>query len=269
MKAELEKVIYNTKTYVAFIGVLMLPILFFLASETGFRMNMASSVVDTPEDDGWQLIINSMNLAMHFFAPLICAMIASDTIAGEASNGMLTLSLSKPISRRDYLFKKIIVQAVVVLALFTVFALVSLLAGLIMGYNKFYGVSESGLPSIKTNVPANEIWWRMLMFFFFGAVGGFVVILVTIAVSTYSNSVSTVTTITFVFYMLTEIGGGMIEGSDYQEYLLAPAIKKLIWSQLYQTIAWGSVLKSFIILLVYASTALTLAVNRFSRKDIT
>ena len=51
--------------------------------------------------------------------------------------------------------------------------------------------------------------------------------------------------------MITEILGGALDG-ELVEYLLSPAIKKMIWSLLFETVQWDEILDSFIVLSIYA-----------------
>jgi ABC-type transport system involved in multi-copper enzyme maturation permease subunit len=236
-----------------------------LISEAGFSAN--EILPDSPETDGWQLIVDSMNFAMHIFAPLIIAMMASDTLSSEAANGTLTLTLSKPIRRDVYLFKKIGSQAILTLIFFLIFALIAFLAGFIIGYDTFYGAKAYGPTSTSVIIPRSEIWWRMILFFFLAAFGSFIVALIGISISTFTNSGTSVTAITFIFYMITEILGGALN-SDFVKYLLSPAIKKMIWSLLFETVQWDAIRDSIAILSIYAISFLSIALLQFNRKDI-
>lgn len=267
--SEIDKVRYSRKAYIAFLGITLLPILFLFSSESGLRGGDASAATNTPASDGWQLIITSMNFALHIFAPLLCAMVASDTIAGERSNGMLSLSLTKPVTRNRYLMNKLLVQMLVVIATFIVFAASSFVLGEILGFKTFYGVkNETGLPSTDTIIPTNEIWWRMLAFYTFAILGTMVVVFFTIAFSTYSDSVATVTALTVILYMSSEIFGEMIRTSSYYKYLLSPAIKTVVWSLLSPTVDWSLIHECLLILLGYAIIALGITFHRFNNRDI-
>lgn len=265
MRTEFEKIFYNNKTYTGIIGLSILPFLLMLTSTAGFTNNEVR--INTPDTDGWQLIINSMNFAMHMFAPLIISMMAADTIASEAANGTLTLTLTKPVGRSTYLLKKILSQATLTSVIILVFALVAFLAGFILEYGTFYGVDNSGLTSTLVTIPNNEIWWRMIFFFSFAAFGSFVVALIAISISTFTNSGTTVTAVTFVIYMITEIMGGVLEAGSVK-YLLSPAIKRMIWSLLYDSVKWDVIRESFIVLSIYAIAFTLISLAQFNRKDI-
>ncbi len=265
MRSEFEKMYYNSKTYTGLIGLSFLPFLLMIVNRAGFD---AEQLLPTsPERDGWQLIVSSVNFAMHIFAPLIIAMMASDTISSEAMNGTLTLSLSKPIRRDVYLVKKIFSQTILTIVFFSVFAIVAFIAGFIIGYETFYGADQYGPTTISVIVPENEIWWRMLLFFGFAAFGSFIVALIGISVSTFTNSGTSVTAFTFIFYMITEILGGALD-SDLVDYLLSPAIKKMVWSLLFETVQWDEILESFIALSIYALGFFLIAIFQFNRKYI-
>lgn len=268
MKTEFEKIFYNGKTYTGMLGLAILPFLLMLTSTAGFDRVIDDQVrLDVPDTDGWQLVINSMNFAMHMFAPLIIAMMASDTIASEAINGTLTLTLTKPIRRDVYLLKKIISQAGLTFVFLFVFAIVALFAGSILGFDTFYGVNETGLTSTSVIIPNDELWWRMILFFSFAAYGSFIVALIGISISTFTNSGTTVTAVVFIFYMITEIMGGVVE-NGLVKYLLSPAIKRMIWSLLYDSVKWNVIRESFLVLSIYAISFTLIALFQFNRKDI-
>ncbi|MDH5401170.1 MAG: ABC transporter permease [Candidatus Heimdallarchaeota archaeon] len=265
MKSELEKIKYNTKTYVGMIGLSFLPVLLWLAIEAGFEAEQ--SYPNSPELDGWQMVIRSMNFAMHIFAPLIIAMMASDTVSLEAATGTLTLSLTKPVSRQMYLIKKILSQGVLTFIFFIAFAFSSLFIGYIIGYDVFYGVEFYGPSSINVIIPEDEIWWRIILFFSFAALGCFVVAILAISLSPFTNSGTTVSSVTFIIFMITEIGGGVLK-ADYAKYLLSPAMKRMVWSVLFLDIDWDIIFESLLILTLYSIFSLFLAFMKFTKKDI-
>ena len=265
MRSEFEKIFYNSKTYTGLIGLGFLPFLLMLITAAGFYADEV--LPDTPDTDGWQLIVESMNFALHIFAPLIIAMMASDTISSEATNGTLTLTLTKPIRRDVYLVKKIVSQAVLTFIFFLVFAMIAFLAGFLLGYETFYGANKYGPTSTSVIIPRDEIWWRMILFFSLAAFGSFIVALIGISISTFTNSGTSVTAITFIFYMITEILGGALS-SDLIKYLLSPAIKRMVFSLLFGSVQWDAILESFVILSIYATSFVLVALVQFNRKDI-
>lgn len=264
---ELEKLRFSKKTIIALVSVTLIPLLFYLISNFELR-NGPGNTIQSPEDDGWQLIIGSMTFAMHIFLPLIAAMIAADTIAGEKSSGMLNLSLTKPVKRRDYLANKIGAQALFVTFLFTVFAVISFLLGFMLGYETFVGYNSNGIITIDAVIPESEIWWRLGLFFLSGAFGSFVLASIAIFSSTYTGSVSTSTIIPVIFYLITNILGGILAGTDYTAYLLAPAVNTLIEVPITQVIDWSIFFEALLVLSAYSLTALALAFYRFEKSDL-
>ncbi|MCE7736484.1 MAG: hypothetical protein GPJ54_16505 [Candidatus Heimdallarchaeota archaeon] len=54
----------------------------------------------------------------------------------------------------------------------------------------------------------------------------------------------------------------------FVKYLLSPAIKRMIWSLLYDSVKWDVILESFIVLSIYAISFVTISLIQFNRKDI-
>ena len=264
---EIEKLRFGKKTIIALVSVTLIPLLFYLTSSFEMRSGPGSSSLSV-EDDGWQLIIQSMNFAMHIFIPLLAAMVAADTIAGEKSSGMLSLSLTKPVKRRDYLANKIAAQALFISFLFVFFAAVAALLGFILGYAELVGFGANGAITSDAIIPVDEIWWRMILFFLSGAFGSFIVATIAIFSSVYTGSVSTSTLIPVIFYLVTNILGGILAGTDYTKYLLAPAISTLIEVPVTQVIDWSVFFEALAVLSVYGVVALGLAFYRFERSDL-
>ena len=264
---EIEKLRFGKKTIIALISVTLIPFLFYLTSTFEMRGG-PGNITQSPEDDGWQLIIQSMNFAMHIFIPLLAAMVAADTIAGEKSSGMLNLSLTKPVKRKDYLANKIAAQALFLSFLFIFFAAVSALLGFVLGYAEFVGFNSSGMITIDSVIPTDEIWWRMILFFLSGAFGSFIVASIAIFSSVYTGSVSTSTLIPVIFYLVTNILGGILAGTEYTKYLLAPAILTLIEVPVTQVIDWSVFFEAIAVLSVYGVVALGLAFYRFEKSDL-
>ncbi|MHA1910475.1 MAG: ABC transporter permease [Candidatus Kariarchaeaceae archaeon] len=265
--SEIEKLRYGKKTIIALVSVTLIPLLFYLTSTFELRSG-PNNMIQAPEDDGWQLIIQSMNFAMHIFIPLLAAMVAADTIAGEKSSGMLSLSMTKPVKRRDYLANKVAAQALFVSFLFVFFAAISTILGFILGFSEFVGFDAVGKITVDAVIPTDEIWWRMILFFLSGAFGSFIVATIAIFSSAYTGSVSTSTLIPVIFYLVTNILGGILAGTDYTKYLLAPAISTLLEVPVTQVIDWSVFFEAIAVLSVYGVVALGLAFYRFEKSDL-
>jgi ABC-2 type transport system permease protein len=123
------------------------------------------------------LILNTLLIQM----PLLVALIAGDSIAGEANMGTLRLSMTKPIGRTQYLTVKFLASIVYTLALLIWMAILALLGSiLIFGTNDLVVLRSEGIEHIESF----DVLWR-----YFAAFGYAAVALTTVAALAFFLSV--------------------------------------------------------------------------------
>jgi ABC-2 type transport system permease protein len=88
------------------------------------------------------VILNTLLIQM----PLLVALIAGDAIAGEANMGTLRLSLTKPVSRTEYMLVKFFAAVIYTVALLLWMAVLALFGSmLIFGVNDLVVLKSTGM----------------------------------------------------------------------------------------------------------------------------
>ena len=130
LKIELYKIFKKPRTYIAFGAIAAIVILIQLALyadgavylEFVMRSINESFMVEGRLLNGYFVCYTILQtLLVH--VPLLIALIAGDTIAGEAAMGTLRLLVTKPISRTGLLLTKFTAATVYTLALLRVYGL--------------------------------------------------------------------------------------------------------------------------------------------------
>ena len=178
LKIELFKIFKRPRTYIAFgaIAAIVLLIQVALHYDGDAYLSLLLSNLDnafemTAEFKSRMLngflvcfiILNTLLMQM----PLLVALIAGDSIAGEANMGTLRLSLSRPVSRTQYMLVKFLATLVYTAALLLWMAILALfLSVLIFGVNDMVIIRSRGIEIIESF----DIWWRYIAAFGYAAV---------------------------------------------------------------------------------------------------
>jgi ABC-2 type transport system permease protein len=138
--------------------------------------------------------------------PLLVALISGDSIAGEANMGTLRLSLTKPISRTQYMLVKFIASIIYTLGLLLWMAALALFGSmLIFGTNDMVVMRSEGIEQIKSF----DVLWRYFAAFGFAAVALTTVSALAFLLSVFAeNSIGPIIatmSIVIVFTILSEM----------------------------------------------------------------
>jgi ABC-2 type transport system permease protein len=138
--------------------------------------------------------------------PLLVALISGDSIAGEANMGTLRLSLTKPISRTEYMLVKFAASIIYTLALLLCMAALALFGSmLIFGTNDMVVMRSEGIEQIKSF----DVLWRYFAAFGFAAVALTTVSALAFLLSVFAeNSIGPIIatmSIVIVFTILSEM----------------------------------------------------------------
>ena len=169
LKIELFKIFKRPRTYIAFGAIAAIVFLIQVALHYDgdayialLLSNLDNAFEMTAEFKSRMLngflvcfiILNTLLMQM----PLLVALIAGDSIAGEANMGTLRLSLSRPVSRTQYMLVKFLATLVYTAALLLWMALLALLLSvLIFGVNDMVIIRSRGIEIIESF----DIWWRL------------------------------------------------------------------------------------------------------------
>ena len=148
------------------------------------------------------VILNTLLIQM----PLLVALISGDSIAGEANMGTLRLSLTKPISRTQYMIVKFAASFIYTVALLLFMAALALFGSLlIFGTNDMVVMRSEGIELIKSF----DVLWRYFAAFGFAAVALTTVSALAFLLSVFSeNSIGPIIatmSIVIVFTILSEM----------------------------------------------------------------
>lgn len=217
LRIELFKIFKRPRTYIAFGAIVAIVFLIQVAlkydgkSYIDLLLSNLSGSFEFNDDfkskllNGYLIcfvILNTLLIQM----PLLVALISGDAIAGEANMGTLRLSLTKPISRTEYMLVKFAASVIYTFALLVVMALLALFGSmLIFGTNDMVVLRSEGIELIKRS----DVLWRYFAAFGYAAVALTTVSALAFLLSVFAeNSIGPIIatmSIVIVFTILSEM----------------------------------------------------------------
>ncbi|HNR15755.1 MAG TPA: ABC transporter permease subunit [Chitinophagaceae bacterium] len=217
LKIELFKIFKRPRTYIAFVAIAAIVFLIQVAlkfdgkSYVDLLMSNLSGSFEFSDEfknkllNGYLIcfvILNTLLIQM----PLLVALIAGDSIAGEANMGTLRLSLTKPVSRTQYMLVKFAASVVYTLALLIWMAALALFGSmLIFGTNDMVVLRSEGIEQMKDF----DVLWRYVAAFGYAAVALTTVSALAFLLSVFAeNSIGPIIatmSIVIVFTILSEM----------------------------------------------------------------
>ena len=290
LKIELFKIFKRPRTYIAFGAIAAIVFLIQIAlkydgkSYIDLLLSNLSGSFEFDDEfknkllNGYLIcfvILNTLLIQM----PLLVALIAGDSIAGEANMGTLRLSMTKPISRTEYMLVKFTASLIYTLALLVLMALLALFGSmLIFGTNDMVVLRSEGIEQIKKF----DVLWRYFAAFGFAAVALTTVSALAFLLSVFAeNSIGPIIatmSIVIVFTILSEMNIPIYD-ETIKPYLFPSHM--VAWKGFFYvkanaegTTINGSienlpaVLRSLGILIIYIFVFLGTAIWVFRKKDI-
>ncbi|MBK7560982.1 MAG: ABC transporter permease subunit [Chitinophagaceae bacterium] len=290
LKIELFKIFKRPRTYIAFGAITAIVLLIQVAvkfdgkSYVDLLLNNLKDSFEFNDEFKFKLlngylicfaILNTLLVSM----PLLVALIAGDSIAGEANMGTLRLSLTKPISRTEYMIVKFAASVIYTMALLLWLALLALFGSmLIFGTNDLVVLRSDGIEQMKSF----DVLWRYFAAFGYAAVALTTVSSLAFLLSVFAeNSIGPIIatmSIVIVFTILSEMNIP-IYNDTIKPYLFTTHM--VAWKGFFyvQADAEGTtingsmenlpaVMRSLSILLVYIGLFFGTAVWVFRKKDI-
>jgi len=221
------------------------------------------------------VILNTLLIQM----PLLVALVAGDSIAGEASQGTLRFQLTRPISRAQLIFVKFAASVVYVLCLLLWLALLALLGSvLLFGVNDLVVLRSTGIEQMQMD----DVFWRYLAAFGFAAIALTTVAALSLLLSVLSENpigpIIATMSVVLVFTILSEMNIPIYD-TTVKPWLFTTHM--VAWKGFFyvQADAEGAtvrgsvenlpaVLRSAAILLGYIALFLWTSIYLFRRKDI-
>ena len=214
LQIELLKIFRKPRTYISFGAISVMVIIIQIAlkfdgrSYVEFIVGGLKDSLDIPYShilNGYFVCFVILNLLL-IHIPLLIALVAGDTIAGEANMGTLRLIASKPVSRTGLLLAKFtaaIIYTALVLVWLAFMAL--LFSVLIFGTNDILIARNDALEIIRSN----DVMWRYGAAFAFATLALTTVAALAFLLSVFADNsigpiVSTIS-IVIVFTILSEM----------------------------------------------------------------
>ncbi len=192
LKIELFKIFRRPRTYIAFAAIAAIVLLF----QVGMKFDgksyldlILNDVKDTFEitDDFKNRLLNGYFICFAILnvllvqMPLLVALIAGDSIAGEANMGTLRLSLTRPVSRTEYMLVKFLASVIYTIILLLLLAVLALFGSmLIFGTNTLIIFRSTEIHMMNSF----DVLWR-----YFAAFGYATVALTTVSALAFLLSV--------------------------------------------------------------------------------
>ena len=208
LKIELFKIFKRPRTYIAFGAVAAIVFLFQIGlkfdgkSYLDLILNNVSDSFEVSDDfksrllNGYFICFAILNILL-IQMPLLVALIAGDAIAGEANMGTLRLSLTKPISRTEYMLVKFMASVIYTLILLLWLAVLALFGSmLIFGTNTLVVFRSEGIEMMNSF----DVLWRYVAAFGYAAV-----------------ALTTVSALAFLLSVFAENSIGPVELPSYQD----------------------------------------------------
>lgn len=211
--------------------------------------------------------------------PLLVALIAGDSVAGEANMGTLRLSLTKPVSRTEFIMIKFLASVIYTVALLVWMAILALFGSmLIFGTNDMIVLRSAGIDQIS----AGDVLWRYVAAFGYAAVALTTVAALAFLLSVFAENaigpIIATMSIVIVFTILSEMNIPFYDNT-IKPWLFTTHM--IAWKGFFYVKATDdgvtirgtiadlpSILKSLAILIGYITVFIFSAVWVFKKKDI-
>ncbi len=179
LQIELYKISRRPRTYIAFAAIAAIVFIFqfaFKVDGQSYMDLMLQNVKDSFEIDKFKaingyfmcyIILNTLLVQL----PILVALIAADSISGEANMGTLRLILSKPVTRAQLIIVKFIAATIFTIVLLIWMAVTSLfLSMLIFGVDDMLIFRVKGEDSYIIQITQDDILWRYIAAFAYATV---------------------------------------------------------------------------------------------------
>lgn len=291
LQIELFKISKRPRTYIAFVAVAAIVFIFqfaFKADGQSYMDLMLQNVKDSFELEKTKaingyfmcyIILNTLLIQV----PILVALIAADSISGEANMGTLRLLISKPISRTELILVKFAAATIFTIFLLLWMAITALLFSLlIFGADDMLIFRTKGEESQILQITKDDIMWRYLAAFAYATVALTVIAALSLLLSIFAeNSIGPIIAtvcIVIVCTIISNINVPIIDKSVrpflFTSYLVgwkgffyigtnaqgAP-IKGSVEN-------WQAIQKSLLILVAHIVILVTASVVIFNKKDI-
>ena len=291
LKIELFKISKRPRTYIAFAAISAIVFIFQFAFKTDGQSYvdlMLQSVKDSFELEKLKaingyfmcyIILNTLLVQV----PILVALIAADSISGEANMGTLRLLVSKPISRTQIILVKFTAATIFTLLLLLWMAVTALFLSMaIFGVDDMLVFRVKGEESLILQITKDDVLWRYCAAFAYATVALTVIAALSLFLSIFAeNSIGPIIAtvcIVIVCTIISNINVPIID-RNVKPYLFTSYL--VGWKGFFyigttadgQPIKgslenWPAIQKSLLILIGHIVVIVTASVLVFRKKDI-
>ena len=197
LQIELFKISKRPRTYIAFAAIASIVFIFqfaFKADGQSYMNLMLQSVKDSFEFERTKaingyfmcyIILNTLLVQL----PILVALIAADSISGEANMGTLRLLITKPISRTQLIIVKFAAATIFTILLLVWMAITSLFFSLfIFGADDMLIFRSKGDESQILLISKDDVMWRYLAAFAYATVALTVIVALSLFLSIFADN---------------------------------------------------------------------------------
>jgi ABC-2 type transport system permease protein len=197
LQIELFKISKRPRTYIAFAAIAAIVFIFqfaFKADGQSYMNLMLQSVKDSFEFERTKaingyfmcyIILNTLLVQL----PILVALIAADSISGEANMGTLRLLITKPISRTQLILVKFAAATIFTILLLLWMAITSLFFSLlIFGADDMLIFRSKGEESQILLISQDDVMWRYLAAFAYATVALTVIAALSLFLSIFADN---------------------------------------------------------------------------------
>lgn len=291
LQIELFKISRRPRTYIAFAAITAIVFIFqfaFKADGQSYMDLMLQDVKDTFTFDRVQaingyfmcyIILNTLLIQV----PILVALIAADSISGEANMGTLRLLVSKPISRTQVILVKFTAATIFTVLLLLWMAITALLLSMVIfGTGDMLVFRTKGTDSMIMLITKDDVMWRYYAAFAYATVALTVIAALSLLLSIFAeNSIGPIIAtvcIVIVCTIITNINVPIIE-KNVKPFLFTSYL--VGWKGFFyigtddnsNTIKgslenWPAIRKSLLILIGHIVLLVSISVWVFRKKDI-
>jgi ABC-2 type transport system permease protein len=270
IRVELIKLARRPRTWLTLLLLNLLPIIVaILLSATSLapRPGDGPAFLSAVLANGSLFSVAALAIVLPLFLPIAVAVIAGDSVAGEAQAGTLRYLLARPVGRTRLLVAKLTVVLAFTLTAVVLVAGIGYVAGiLLLGHTG--GTGESAIASVSGSaLSPTQILLRTLLAMAFVALSMLSVAAMALMVSTFTDSPLGATLGALAFLIGSSLLLTLDAARSLQPYL--PTRYWLSFIDLYRDpILWRNVERGVLLQLVYVAVFLGVAWANFSTKDI-
>ncbi|MBS1575580.1 MAG: ABC transporter permease subunit [Bacteroidetes bacterium] len=273
LKIELFKIFRRPRTYIAFAAIaaiiILIQLAFYSDGENFLQFGM-QSLKESFDIKGKILsgylvcFIILQTLLIH--VPLLIALVAGDSIAGEANMGTLRLLLTKPVSRTRFMFAKFLATLIYTLLLLLFMAILSLPVSLSVFGSSDLIIMKSEMVVI---LDSHDVLWRYFAAFGFATIAMTTVASLAFLLSVFAeNSIGPIVatmSVVILFTILTTMDIPLFNA--LKPFLFTNHM--LNWKGFFEEpVNYKSIFKSGLLLMGHIIIFVSAAIFVFRKKDI-